>query len=386
MQTTVAEEYDIAIIGAGPAGSTCALALKGSGLRVALVDKASFPRDKVCGDAIPARCEKVLRAIDPVLGDQLLAFHEKTAIKGCRVVAPNRAYFDYSFHTHGYCSKRISFDNFLLGLALETGQVDYLEEFQVGEVVREREEGWLIIGKDGRCLKSKAVVGCDGAQSVLARQLADFKLDNDHHCAAVRGYYQGIEGLDENKMEIHFLDDHLPGYFWIFPLPDGWANVGFGMLSNQISAKKIRLRQSLEEIVSTSEGLKERFRNASLAGGIKGFGLPMGSRKVRVSGAGFLLCGDAAALVEPATGEGIGNAMLSGKLAADHLKEAFSRNDLSADKLAKYDQALYGKIWKDLRRKYLAQKYLGERRKLMNWLVNRAGKPGPIQWIMRKVF
>lgn len=385
MHSEVAEGYDITIIGAGPAGSTCALALQHSGLRVILVDKASFPRDKVCGDAIPARCEKVLRSIDPRFGEQLIAFHEKTVIKGCRVVAPNLAHFDYYFHTHGYCSKRVSFDDFLLRLVMDNSSPDYLEGFQVDQVDRVGEM-WSIRARDGRSLKSRAVVGCDGAQSVMARHLANFKMDSDHHCAAVRGYYYGIQGLDPNKMEIHFLDKHLPGYFWIFPLPGGWANVGFGMLSSRVSEKKIRLRQSLEEIVSTSPGLKERFAGAKLEGEIKGFGLPLGSRKVKLSGDGFLLCGDAASLIEPATGEGIGNAMLSGKLAAECLIEGFVRNDLSAGSLGTYDKLLYDKIWKDLRRKYLAQKYLGERRKLMNWLVNRARKPGPVQWIMKKVF
>jgi flavin-dependent dehydrogenase len=105
-----------------------------------------------------------------------------------------------------------------------------------------------------------------------------------------------------------------------------------------------------------------------------------------MSGEGYLLCGDAAALIEPATGEGIGNAMLSGKLAAEHLKRAFVEGDLSSGNLKSYDEEVYRKLWKDLQNKYRAQRILGERRWLMNWLVARANARGPVRWLMRKVF
>ena len=379
------ETYDVAIVGAGPAGSTCALALHNSGLKTALIDKNSFPRDKVCGDAIPARCEKVLHAIDPLLAQRLREFHQKVDIKGCRIVAPNRAFFDFFFHTPGYCSERLHFDDFLLQLALDWSSVDLYDGYDLSGI--EGEAGrWQLRSRDGVEIYCRALIGCDGAQSLVSRQLTERKMSKDHHCAAVRAYYENIADLDPGKMEIHFLQEHLPGYFWIFPLPDNRANVGFGMLSSRISERGVGLRQSLEEIVSQAPGLRERFASAVLHGPVTGFGLPLGSRKVEMSGAGFLLCGDAAALIEPATGEGIGNAMLSGRLAAEHIAAALKAGDLSAHRLKAYDQAVYAKIWKDLRRKYLAQKYLGDRPGMMNWLVNRAQKPGPVNWLMRKVF
>ena len=182
------------------------------------------------------------------------------------------------------------------------------------------------------------------------------------------------------------MDGWLPGYFWIFPLPDGRANVGFGMLSNKIGGKKISLRKALPEIVEQAPGLAERFAGATLEGPVTGFGLPLGSRKVAMSGDRFLLCGDAASLIEPATGEGIGNAMLSGQLAGKHLIRAFEIENFSATSLKSYDEEVYDKLWKDLRNKYRAQKILGERRWLMNWLVARANARGPIRWLMKKVF
>lgn len=376
--------YDIAIVGAGPAGATCALALRGSGLRVLLLDKAHFPRDKVCGDAIPARCEQVLRKIAPAHAEALRAFSEKVEIAACRVVAPSGEQFDYAFHTRGYCSARLDFDHFLLDLALQDPDLHFVP----GEAVRslsDRGQDWLLETAAGRYV-ARLVVGCDGANGITARQLAQYRMVPAHHCAAVRGYYQGIADLAPDRMEIHFLDQFLPGYFWIFPLPDGKANVGFGMLSDQVAQHKIKLRAALPEIVAQAPGLAERFRSAQLLGPVTGFGLPMGSRKVPLSGERFVLCGDAASLIEPATGEGIGNAMLSGRLAAEHVQAAFAARDWSAERLRAYDAAVYGKLWRDLRNKYRAQRFLGNRKWLMNWLVRRANRPGPVRWLMRKVF
>ncbi|MEM0995945.1 MAG: geranylgeranyl reductase family protein [Bacteroidota bacterium] len=376
--------FDIAIIGAGPAGATAALTLRRSGLRVALIDRAGFPRDKVCGDAIPARCEQVLHTLSPKYAAALRAFPQKVEIASCRVVAPNQLNFDYRFHTRGYCSARLDFDHFLQELALREAQPDAFFG-QKARAIARTETGWQIALPQGD-LHARLIIGCDGANGITARQLTDFRMAPDHHCAAVRAYYRNIQELDPTRMEIHFLDGWLPGYFWIFPLPENRANVGFGMLSRDARAQGIALREALPEITAQSPGLADRFAGARLEGKVAGFGLPMGSRKVPMSGDGFLLCGDAASLIEPATGEGIGNAMLSGKLAAEMALAAFAANDLSAEKLGLYDAHVYGRLWRDLRNKYRAQRLLGQRKWLMNWLVARANARGPVRWLMRKVF
>lgn len=383
--TTSEHLWDVAIVGAGPAGTTCALALAGSGLRVILLDKSIFPRDKVCGDAIPARALHVLRAIDPLHAKALQAFPKKTNIKSCRIVAPSQEHFDFVFHTGGYCSPRMDFDQFLLERAAQVPEIELRTGSGLSSISKAT-SCWQLRLKDGTALSAKVVVGCDGAQSQVARQLTGFRKDPEHHCAAVRAYFKDVAHSPANALEIHFLEEYLPGYFWIFPLPNGLSNVGFGMLSAQVSQRKVNLRQSLLDITQHAPGLSERFAGALQIGETTGFGLPMGSRQVTMSGEGFLLCGDAAALIEPATGEGIGNAMLSGQFAARHLKTAFETGDFSAEAFRAYDQEVYQKLWKDLRRKYLAQRYLGERKKLMNWLVRRANRQGPIKWLMKKVF
>ena len=94
--------YDIVILGAGPAGTACALALKDSALKVALIDKASFPRDKVCGDAIPGPAVRILRAISPATSQRFDAFQHKRLSRGGTAIAPNHTAFSIQFQTEGY--------------------------------------------------------------------------------------------------------------------------------------------------------------------------------------------------------------------------------------------------------------------------------------------
>jgi len=140
----------------------------------------------------------------------------------------------------------------------------------------------------------------------------------------------------------------MPGYFWIFPLGDKTANVGFGMLSKEISKRKINLKQSLTQIISENPELQSRFQNAKMEGDIKGFGLALGSRKIPLYGNNFVLIGDAAPLIDPKSGDGISNAIESGITAANTLINAHKIGDFSAEYLKNYPIDLDKKIGKEL--------------------------------------
>lgn len=376
--------YDVAIIGAGPAGATCALALRDAGLRVALLDKATFPRDKVCGDAIPARAMRVLREVSPASAERLAALPQKTIIRACKVIAPNGKPFTYTFETPGYCARRLDFDAFLLEEALQNAKLDFLQGAAVERIVR-MDDGWEITTVT-QTLQARFIVGCDGANGVTARQITSVLRDPKHHCAAVRAYYAGVTELQPDTMEIHLLNDWLPGYFWIFPLNETECNVGFGMLSDDVARREISLRPALTEIIAQTPALRMRFADAEMQGKVQGFGLPLGSRWVTTNGHGFLLCGDAASLIDPATGEGIGNAMWSAQIAAKWVIEAFQRQNFGSPLLANYGAELHAKLSKELRQKYWAQRLVGNRIRLLNWLIGRAGKRGWVGWVVRKVF
>lgn len=378
------EVYDIAIVGAGPAGATCALALRDAGLHVALLDRASFPRDKVCGDAIPARAVRVLRELSPAAAQQLEALPHITSIQACTVHAPNGKGFTYPFHTPGYCARRMDFDHFLVTAATQSSSIHFLPTEGVTAIHRNGFH-WTL-DTPSQSLQAQLVIGCDGANGITAKQLAGFQLDPRHHCAAVRAYYGGVADLQPNTLEIHLLSDGLPGYFWIFPLGGHECNVGFGMLSHHIAMKKSSLRSLLPQLIATSPALAPRFSQARMQSKVEGFGLPLGSRWPTMSGNGFLLCGDAAALIDPATGEGIGNAMWSAQVAARWAIAAFQRNDFSAAFLQGYARELKAKLWRELRQKYWVQRGIANRPGLINGLVSSAGKGGLVNWLVKKIF
>jgi flavin-dependent dehydrogenase len=150
-------------------------------------------------------------------------------------------------------------------------------------------------------------------------------------------------------IELHFCQEILPGYLWLFPLPDGKANVGLGMLSQEISRKRINLRETLNHLITHHDHFRERFKNARPLETVKGFGLPLGSRKRKISGERYLLAGDAASLIDPFTGEGIGNALRSGRVAAHHVQKCFASGDFSAAFNKRYDSEIYHRMWGEFR-------------------------------------
>ncbi|HEX8277518.1 MAG TPA: NAD(P)/FAD-dependent oxidoreductase, partial [Segetibacter sp.] len=171
-----------------------------------------------------------------------------------------------------------------------------------------------------------------------------------HYGAGLRVYYEGVTSFSEgNCMELHFFKHILPGYLWIFPLPNNKANVGIEMLSSTVSKKKVNLKEVLQQLLKTQPALAGRFEGAKPLETVKGYGLPLGSKKRSLSGERFLLTGDAAALIDPFTGEGIGNALRSGRIAAEHILQCFEQKNFSAAFNKAYDKEIYRRMWNEFK-------------------------------------
>ena len=366
--------FDVVIIGSGPAGSTAAIALHDSGLSVALVDKNEFPRDKICGDALSPDVVSQLQKLPLDTASVFQNFEEKIWCNAVRFISPNYQYADLRLNSKdltGYVSQRIAFDHFMFAQAEKSNTVTAYTGSVVKGLKRNK-SGIEVILENEEILRASMVLGADGAHSIVVREFAKEPINKNHHCAGLRQYYENVTGFsDDNAVELHFYDKLLPGYFWIFPLPGNKANVGLGMLSSFVSKRKPNLKRLLKEIIETHPNVKERFKNATPLEDVKGFGLPLGSKKRRISGNRYLLLGDAAALINPLSGEGIANAIRSGRVAAEHIQRAFNEKRFDAEFNLAYDNEIYKRMWGELRLNYWIQIAMRNRR-MCNFIVKYA--------------
>ncbi len=395
MQSPEILSAEVAILGAGPGGAATALHLARAGIGSVVFDKATFPRDKICGDALSGKVVSELRRLGAHLPAALAAEAGQLPSWGIAFIAPGgetlRVPFKPQFDktrdpAPGHLMRRLDFDNWLIGEVRRTPLIQLRENTPVE--AWERADGhWTLFDKGHQPLvRTRLLVAADGANSRFGRTVGGHPLTPAHHCAGLRAYYRGVRGLDPDAfIELHFLPDFLPGYLWIFPLPNGAANVGVGMLTSAVSQKKVNLRRRLTEIIQESPALRARFVGATLEGPVQGFGLPLGSQMRALSGEGFLLVGDAGSLIDPFSGEGISNALIAGRHAADWIGRGLGANDLSASFLRGYDQAVYHRLGPELRVSRRLQQLLAFP-KLFDFVVRRANRNPALAVLISSMF
>jgi len=369
--------YDLIIIGAGPAGSIAALYAHRARLNVLLLDKEDFPRDKICGDAISGKSMTILGELGFVEEAQKLpGAHIHSVLfsspQGISVDIPLQGSKRNDVPT-GLVIPRKIFDSFLFEKAKsEVGEVR--TGFQVRELIKEDNQ---VVGVKGHTQKSNAlesyygkiIVGADGFNSIVARKTGMFSRDPNHWIIAVRQYYKNVSDLG-NQIELHFVDELIPGYFWIFPAGENLANVGFGILQSALQKKPLDFKTTIDKITN-SDAFRSRFKQSSALTEIAAWNLPVASIHRKNYGPGFMLTGDAAGLIDPFTGGGIDNAMISGKLAAQTAKQAIDQNSFDEEMMAEYDRILWAKIGKELQTSTLLQK-IGQNRFLFNLVLRKA--------------
>lgn len=351
--------FDVLIIGAGPAGVTTALKLASSGLKIAVFDKARFPRGKTCGDGLTLDVINQLPLVSESLAASFHDFPKKLPSFEAILFSPDFRQLRIPFRIRHenkpiYTCRRVDFDNLMFQQLKKNENISVFENCKALKV--EYSEDKIVLTANDSTFKGRLIVGADGANSFVARQMGIKRVTNEHQAMGLTAYYSGMQPLNENNpIEIYFLHDILPGYLWIFHLGKGYANVGIGMLAATISGKGIDLKRKFDEILD-SKPLKDRLSNAKREGTVKGHVLPLGFDKREISGNRFLLAGDAAALVDPLTGEGVGNAIRSGRVAAEHILNCIKANDFSASFNKAYDQEVYRRLLPEYKMNHAIQK------------------------------
>ncbi len=329
-----AGEADVIVVGAGPAGATTAFYLAQSGLDVLLLEKARFPREKVCGDGLTPRAVKALVGMGISVTEQ----DGWVRNKGLRVIgAGKRMELPWpelaSYPGYGLVRTRTDLDETLARRAQKAG-ARLLEEVTVTGPVRHERTGRIIgvtAKSEGaaspREYRARVVVAADGNSSRLSVAMGLRKRDDRPLGVAVRTYYKSPRHDDdylESWLDLWDGDRLLPGYGWIFGMGDGTSNVGLGLLNTSAAFGHTDyhalLRQWLKGMPA-EWGFTEENRTAP----IRGAALPMGFNRTPHYFQGLLLAGDAAGMVNPFNGEGIAYAMESGEILARTIAQALAR-------------------------------------------------------------
>ena len=372
------DEREVIVVGAGPTGSATAIALAQRGRDVLLLDRQQFPRDKACGDGIPASAVDLLYALGLKEKFQAANFYP---VRKLSVFSPRGLRLSADLHSsdsgaEAHVIPRMQFDALVQEHAVASGV-----DFQQGQVKEPLLDGdGRVVGVRARLngqwqeLRSRVVIAADGVTSTISRALRSDNAHQDGHRAiALRAYIEDIAELP-HEVEFYLYKAILPGYAWIFPLGEGRANIGLGMRLDHFRGMKQNLEEMLQAFLRMT-GVQERLRDGGQLKDIATWQLNFGSqKKLQHAFDGALLAGDAAGFINPLTGGGIHNGLLSAKIAAEVVDDALRRGDLSQRSLQLYERLCDEAMAKDMNKAYFLQRLLHHFPFIVDLIVRWAGK------------
>jgi len=310
----IALDTDVLIVGAGPAGTAAARVLAAAGRSVTVIDRAVFPRDKCCGDGLTTLALRELETLD----FDPRAVPSWTTVDAAWVRSPSGREVCLPLEGAGQfaaVTPRLELDNALLEHARAAG-ANVLDGHGFVQVERQTDE-WITFEADGiGTVRARYVIAADGMWSPVRKALGVGQPGYLGEWHGFRQYATNVTGPAKDRLYVWFEPDLLPGYAWSFPLPDGRTNVGFGLLRS--GKRKVHDMKSIwPELLQRPHIRAALGPDAQMEGRHTAWPIPARVDSAVLTSGRVLFVGDAATATDALTGEGIGQALLTGRLAAE---------------------------------------------------------------------
>jgi len=367
-------QYQIAVVGGGPSGAVATICCKKNNLKVVLIDKAEFPRDKVCGDGIPLKTFNLLEKLGFKEAD---LFKDGYKISQLKVYSPEYKTIVFGnvkadTSTKSGCIPRKDFDNRLFKKA-----ADLADKVLTGhkvikiENIADKKKITLkqISNAEEKEIVVTAVIAADGANSVIAKMTGLLKRDEKHYFDGLRWYYAGKKF--DSAVHLFYDKRTLPGYVWVFPVAEERANVGIMINKKYKESSGKTIKDIFIEVLENNPNLKEVLHGARPMDSIKGAPLPLGTLPGSRIADGIVLVGDAAAFINPVTGGGIYFGVLSAMKAVDVLKKAITHKDVTVRGINEYEEWWQNEILPGFQYSAMLKRWF-DSEKFATWFLNTA--------------
>lgn len=344
-------QTNVCVIGAGPAGTVASLFLSKNEVPHILVDRATFPREKVCGEFFDGRLQHVLKRINPHIIQHM---KEQNIIQDIRRYAYintklNRLIVDTpSKVTARISANRNDFDNYLLAEALKSEYVQYLDNTHISEGVVTGKGVVLSNPTQSFEVEAQTAIVATGGNSLLSQKFVPQNRAMGHYLLAARGYYRNIaKPENENMAQVYFFRRPIPYYLYLVHLPDNLATAEVGILKTVAAKHRLHPESLLLQVIREHAEIKKIFAKATLEGKIKGISLPKTSGQHAISAERILLAGSCSSSINPVTGWGVGHAVFESMCAVNQYITSAKTNDFSAKAFREYDKKVHAALGKE---------------------------------------
>lgn len=359
---------DVVVVGGGPAGAAAGIVLARAGVDVCVFDRARFPRDKTCGDAVS---DGGVRLLEELGARAAVDAASHALVRGGAAVFPDGTRIARRYPDPGYIVPRLTLDD-CLRQALEASGARLVQGRRVTAVAQ---TDGRVDGVTGPDLDWRAplVIAADGHGSVGIPALGAAPPKGPLLAVSTTAYLRGVEFPDGDEVSDHYFDAELPyGYGWIFPAVDGISNVGVYLRADAYHTTGRQLGDLLSEFLVRK---RARLRNAQMVGRPRTWPLPIAPRPGPVTGPGLILAGDAGGFIDPLSGEGIWQALRTGMLAGEIAAQAVAQGELTTALRRSFEDSCLAEIGRPSRKKRWVQRAMTElvSRRLYRWSLVRAG-------------